>query len=143
MRHGLRQGCIGYLERHGAALCVAESDDLATPDVVTAGFTCYRRRKTEYSDAELAAIAGQLRERAAAGEVFAYFKHEEEPTGALWAAKVLALVAAGGPRDGADRSRGSHRKAGVVDGVCAAAMAAQRARADAGGELSAAAADAA
>jgi len=85
-------GVYQILERHGAALCVAESDDLATPDVVTAPFSCYRRRKTEYSDAELTAIAGQLQERAATGDVFAYFKHEEEPTGALWAAKVLALV---------------------------------------------------
>ncbi len=89
---GSRPGVFRILERHEAALCVAESDELATPDVVTAPFSCYRRRKTEYSDAELETIAGQLRERAAKGDVFAYFKHEEEPTGALWAAKVLALV---------------------------------------------------
>ena len=80
------------LERHGAALCVAESDELTTPDVATAGFRCYRRRKTDYSDAELAEITAGFRERAAKGDVFAYFKHEEEPTGALWAARVLAGV---------------------------------------------------
>ena len=80
------------MERHGAALCVAESDELETPDVATADFSCYRRRKTEYSDAELEAITAGLRERARRGDVFAYFKHEEEPTGAVWAAKVLAAV---------------------------------------------------
>jgi uncharacterized protein YecE (DUF72 family) len=80
------------LERHEAALCVAESDDLETPDVVTAPFACYRRRKTEYSEAELAEITDGLKERAARGDVFAYFKHEDEPTGALWAASVLAAV---------------------------------------------------
>ncbi len=80
------------LERHNAALCVAESDDLATPDVATADFSCYRRRKTEYSEAELAEITANLQKRAQRGDVFAYFKHEEEPTGALWAAKVLAAV---------------------------------------------------
>ena len=80
------------LERHQAALCVAESDDLATPDVVTAPFSCYRRRKTEYTEPELEAIAGSLAERAATGDAFAYFKHEEEPTGALWAARVLELT---------------------------------------------------
>jgi uncharacterized protein YecE (DUF72 family) len=80
------------MERHGAALCVAESDDLVTPDVVTAPFACYRRRKTEYSEAQLAEISRGLAERAGKGEVFAYFKHEEEPMGALWAAKVLETV---------------------------------------------------
>ena len=80
------------MERHGAALCVAESDELETPDVATADFSCYRRRKTEYSDAELEAITAGLEERARRGDVFAYFKHEEEPTGAVWAAKVLAAV---------------------------------------------------
>ena len=78
------------LERHEAALCVAESDDLVTPDVATAPFACYRRRKTEYSEAELAEISKGLAERAAKGDIFAYFKHEEEPMGALWAASVLA-----------------------------------------------------
>ncbi len=80
------------LERHGAALCVAESDDLATPDVATAPFACYRRRKTQYSEGELAQISRGLVARAAQGDVFAYFKHEEAPTGALWAASVLATV---------------------------------------------------
>jgi uncharacterized protein YecE (DUF72 family) len=71
---------------------VAESDELETPDVATAPFSCYRRRKTEYSEAQLAEITGGLKERAGRGDVFAYFKHEEEPTGALWAASVLAAV---------------------------------------------------
>jgi uncharacterized protein YecE (DUF72 family) len=80
------------LERHESALCVAESDDLVTPDIATAPFACYRRRKTEYSEAQLAAISRGMAERAAQGDVFAYFKHEEEPMGALWAASVLASV---------------------------------------------------
>ncbi len=73
-------------------MCVAESDDLVTPDIATAPFACYRRRKTEYSEAQLAAISRGMAERAAQGDVFAYFKHEEEPMGALWAASVLASV---------------------------------------------------
>jgi uncharacterized protein YecE (DUF72 family) len=80
------------LERHNAALCVAESDELATPDIATADFSCYRRRKTEYSDRELEEITAGLKARTGRGDVFAYFKHEEEPTGAIWAAKVLAAV---------------------------------------------------
>jgi uncharacterized protein YecE (DUF72 family) len=77
------------LRKHGSALCVAESDELTTPDVVTAPFTCYRFRKSDYSPKELDAVRDLLRQRAQEGDVFGYFKHEEEPTGALRAAAVL------------------------------------------------------
>jgi uncharacterized protein YecE (DUF72 family) len=77
------------LRHHGVALCIAESDDLETPDVATAPFTCYRFRKSGYSQAQLIAIEKTLRRRSAEGEVFAYFKHEEEPTGAISAVDTL------------------------------------------------------
>jgi len=77
------------LRRHDVALCVAESDDLETPDVVTAPFACYRFRKSENSPAHLDAIENSLRRRSAEGEVFAYFKHEEQPTGAICAMDIL------------------------------------------------------
>lgn len=80
------------LERHKAALCVAESDELTTPDVATAPFACYRLRKSRYSAAALKAIRERLAERTQTGDVFAYFKHEEEPTGALRAVKVLSAL---------------------------------------------------
>ncbi|MGA8109431.1 MAG: DUF72 domain-containing protein, partial [Acidobacteriaceae bacterium] len=65
---------------------------LETPDVVTAPFTCYRRRKSDYTEAQLAEIRDQLLERAAQGDVFAHFKHEEDPAGALHAMAVLESV---------------------------------------------------
>lgn len=77
------------LREHSAALCVAESDDLVTPDVQTAPFSCYRLRKSAYSKNDLEAIGNNLQLRAAKGDVFAYFKHEDEPTGALNASAVL------------------------------------------------------
>jgi len=77
------------LRHHGVALCVAESDELVTPDVVTAPFTCYRFRKSGYSPEQLDAIENTLRRRSAEGEVFAYFKHEEQPTGAICAVDAL------------------------------------------------------
>ena len=80
------------LKKHGAALCVAESDELQTPDIGTASFACYRLRRSQYSEADLDAVRTKLLERARSGEVFAYFKHEEEPTGPLRAAAVLAAV---------------------------------------------------
>jgi uncharacterized protein YecE (DUF72 family) len=82
------------LRQHKAALCVAESDELATPDVVTAPFSCYRLRKSEYGPADLQQIEAQLTARAAQGEVFAYIKHEDTPKGALQAAALLMTLRA-------------------------------------------------
>lgn len=77
------------LRRHQVALCVAENDDLETPDVVTAPFCCYRFRKSGYSTAQHEEIADTLRRRSSDWEVFAYFKHEEQPTGAFSAVDIL------------------------------------------------------
>jgi uncharacterized protein YecE (DUF72 family) len=82
-------GVYEVLRHHRVALCVAESDGLETPDVGTAPFACYRFRKSEYSTAQLDAIEKTLRRRSGEGEVYAYFKHEEQPTGALYAVNTL------------------------------------------------------
>lgn len=80
------------LRAHAAALCIAESDELTTPDEHTAAFSCYRFRRSEYSAEDLAGVATKVRNRAAHGDVFGYFKHEETPVGALRAAQVLERV---------------------------------------------------
>jgi len=83
------------LRRHNAALCVAESDDLITPDIVTASFRCYRlRRSGGYSPANLKTFATRFTELARTQEVFVYFKHEDEPTCALNAESMLKKAAA-------------------------------------------------
>jgi len=80
---------LDLLRKHAVALCVAESDDLETPDAVTAPFRCYRLRKSDYGAADLERIERELREHAKQGEVFAYMKHEDSPKGALQAAALL------------------------------------------------------
>lgn len=78
------------LRRHNAALCVAESEDMAVPDVCTANFCYYRLRKPEYSPEERRAIADTVRAHLAAGrDAFVFFKHEESPEGALYAAELM------------------------------------------------------
>lgn len=77
------------LRRHSAALCVAESEDLETPDIVTAPFASYRFRNSGYSQTQLEVIENTLRQRSAGGEIFAYFKHEVQPTGAVYAVDRL------------------------------------------------------
>ncbi len=80
------------LRDHNAALCIAESDDLTTPEVHTAiTHTCFRlRRNGGYSPAEIAAFAQRFTLLAKDRDVYIYFKHEDDPTGALNAADFLA-----------------------------------------------------
>ena len=86
------------LRRHSVALCVAESDDLETPDIATASFVIYRFRKSGYSRAQLDLIENTLRQRSAEGDTFAYFKHEEQPTGAVNAVDTLGRLRHIAPR---------------------------------------------
>ncbi|MGH9595668.1 MAG: DUF72 domain-containing protein, partial [Edaphobacter sp.] len=82
------------LRDHNAALCIAESDDLQSPEVHTASdFTCYRlRRSSGYTASELDTLAKRFTALAARRDVYVYFKHEDEPTGALNATAFLALA---------------------------------------------------
>jgi uncharacterized protein YecE (DUF72 family) len=83
------------LRRYHAALCMAESDELSTPPVVTADFQYYRFRRTEYSSSARASIVEQLHEACETGRlIFAFFKHEERPESALWAEEVLKAASA-------------------------------------------------
>jgi uncharacterized protein YecE (DUF72 family) len=84
------------LRQRGIALCVAETEERDTPDVVTADFIYYRYRKPSYSGEERSAMSKRIGEHLAAGrDVFAYFKHEETPEGVLYAVDILQAV--GGP----------------------------------------------
>jgi uncharacterized protein YecE (DUF72 family) len=83
------------LRQHNRALCIAETEERTTPDVTTADFAYYRYRKPEYTAEERAAMLHRMRDHLSAGrDVFAYFKHEETPQGALYAVEVLKQAAA-------------------------------------------------
>jgi uncharacterized protein YecE (DUF72 family) len=83
------------LRSHNVALCVAETEERAIPDVVTADFCYYRFRKPTYTPEERNAMVGRIREHLAQNrDVFAYFKHEETPEGALYAVEVAKSIAA-------------------------------------------------
>jgi uncharacterized protein YecE (DUF72 family) len=75
---------FALLREHNAALCVAESDELSTPDIQTASLRFYRlRRSGGYTEAELNSLAERFVALAREGEVFVFLKHEDEPTGAI------------------------------------------------------------
>lgn len=83
------------LRGRNAALCIAESDDLCTPEVQTArSHACYRlRRNGGYSAEEIEAFAERFAALAADRDVYVYFKHEDEPSGALNAVAFLEACA--------------------------------------------------
>jgi uncharacterized protein YecE (DUF72 family) len=85
-----REEVLALLRAHNRALCVAETEERVTPDVVTAQFCYYRYRKPTYTPEERSAMISRVGEHLGAGRnVFAYFKHEETPQGALYAVEVL------------------------------------------------------
>jgi len=84
------------LRRRNVALCLAESEKLEIPEVVTADFVYYRLRKPDYSEADVDAIAARARELLAAGrDLYLMFKHEESPEGALNAELLMKKAGVG------------------------------------------------
>lgn len=82
------------LRAHQSALCIAETEERTTPDVTTANYAYYRFRKPEYSPEERNAMVSTISSHLQAGrDVFAYFKHEETPQGALYAVEILRGIA--------------------------------------------------
>ena len=76
------------LKNRNAALCWAESEKIAAPHVATADFLYYRFRVPEYSAEQLKKVAEELTRESQSKEVFAFFKHEENPESALNAVTV-------------------------------------------------------
>lgn len=78
------------LRRRNISLCVAESERLEVPEVVTADFVYYRLRKPDYNEADIDAFAARARDLLATGrDLYLMFKHEETPEGALNAELLL------------------------------------------------------
>jgi uncharacterized protein YecE (DUF72 family) len=96
----------GILGDHNAALCIAESDDLATPEMHPAKtHTSFRlRRNGGYTETEIAAFAKRFvalaQDSSQTRDVYVYFKHEDEPSGALNGVALLkcAIAEAGNSR---------------------------------------------
>jgi uncharacterized protein YecE (DUF72 family) len=78
------------LRRHNLALCVAESELVSTPLVITADYAYFRLRDEGYTEADIASwaetIAARTRELQ---DVFVYFKHEEHGKGPQLAKSLM------------------------------------------------------
>ena len=78
------------LRSRGAALCIAEDEDLATPLVATADWGYLRLRRQDYGEAEVAAWAERVRAQKW-NEVYVFFKHEDAGAGPKLAGELQAL----------------------------------------------------
>jgi uncharacterized protein YecE (DUF72 family) len=85
------------LKENNVALCVAETETMNTPEIATAAFVYYRFRKPSYTGDERKSMIERIGQHMAAGrDVYAYFKHEETPEGALYAVELLREVSGEG-----------------------------------------------
>jgi uncharacterized protein YecE (DUF72 family) len=79
------------LRAHGAALCVADTDDGGEPALVsTAGWGYLRLRRQDYPEPELRAWGDHIRSQPW-DEAFVFFKHEDEGQGPKLAARFIEL----------------------------------------------------
>ncbi|MCA1827788.1 MAG: DUF72 domain-containing protein [Myxococcales bacterium] len=81
------------LREHRAALCIAESEELSTPEVATAPYGYFRLRRLDYDAAALRRWAETIQALRFADDVFVYFKHEDEARGPAFARDFLPLIA--------------------------------------------------
>jgi uncharacterized protein YecE (DUF72 family) len=79
------------LRRHGAALCVADSEEFATPLEATAGWGYLRLRRQDYDEAALRGWAERLRAQRF-DETFVFFKHEDEGAGPRLAESFKSMM---------------------------------------------------
>jgi uncharacterized protein YecE (DUF72 family) len=91
-RHGswLNDELYRRLKARNLALCVADSERMATPVEITADYAYFRLRDEGYTPDDIARWAQTVRSRTAGcREVFVYFKHEEAGKGPEFARQLL------------------------------------------------------
>jgi uncharacterized protein YecE (DUF72 family) len=87
----------GKLAARGVAWCTVDGDE-AEPaiETTTPEFVYLRLRRAAYDDRSLAAWAERLRPLLARGaDAYVYFKHEDDPSGVRYAARLLDAVREG------------------------------------------------
>jgi uncharacterized protein YecE (DUF72 family) len=93
----LTDDVYALLREHGAALCIADFGDHATPLVATARHGYFRLRDEGYTPADLDRWADVIVGRAADWDAaYVYFKHEEEGKGPEFARAFLDRLAGRG-----------------------------------------------
>jgi uncharacterized protein YecE (DUF72 family) len=83
------------LSAHGAALCIAEAEELLTPSVATTSWGYLRLRRMDYDDARVITWARWLRAQEGTwSEAYVYFKHEDAGRGPQLATQLDKILTA-------------------------------------------------
>jgi uncharacterized protein YecE (DUF72 family) len=81
------------LKARNVALCVADTEDLTTPQIETADYGYLRLRREDYAKADVERWAKFVREQNNTwSDVFIYFKHEEAGIGPKLAMQMTELL---------------------------------------------------
>ncbi len=95
-RHGswLNDEVYSRLKARNLALCVADSETMATPVQITADYAYFRLRDEGYTPADIGRWAQTIRDTTSTcSDVFVYFKHEEAGKGPEFARILLDALA--------------------------------------------------
>ena len=81
------------LKSRNVALCLADTEDLATPQVVTADYGYLRLRRADYAQRDVERWAGFVRGQDKHwSDAFIYFKHEEAGIGPKLATQMMEIL---------------------------------------------------
>jgi len=84
---------FGLLRSRNVALCIADTDKLATPEVVTADYGYLRLRRENYAKIDIERWAKLVREQESKWrDAFVYFKHEESGIGPKLAKQMMEIL---------------------------------------------------
>ena len=84
----LDEGVYARLKARNLALCIAETERMSTPVVLTADYRYFRLRDEGYTPHDIKRWAQTIREQSAL-ETFVYFKHEEAGKGPEFAKALM------------------------------------------------------
>jgi uncharacterized protein YecE (DUF72 family) len=84
------------LRAANCALCIADSEKLHTPIVMTAKHAYFRLRDEGYETADIRRWAKEIREASrTARDTYVYFKHEEKGLGPEFAQQLMKFLEKG------------------------------------------------
>jgi len=86
------------LRNRNLALCIADSEKMSTPVVMTADYAYFRLRDEGYQPADIDTWSRTIRGLGGIGDAYVYFKHEEQGKGPEFAQFLIkALESGNGP----------------------------------------------
>ena len=91
---------FAHLQNHKAALCIAETSDLATPSIATTDFGYLRLRREDYKEEDIVRWAKFLEAQENHwSHAFVYFKHEDSGIGPKLANQLIMELAKNDARE--------------------------------------------